>query len=102
VGLVSGGWGDTVEDAVGWFADPLAGGTCIVPGCYSVMEEYGELRGFCGLRLRPLPVSVDDEGHALFAEMWADVVGVVMPRIELPRVAFVRDMLIGSVPLADA
>ena len=102
VRLIAGGWGDSVAEVVGWFADPLAGASCVAPACYHVMEEYGALRGFGGFVLRPLPVAIDDQGNALFAEMWADVVGVGMPRLEVPRAEFTRSLLIGAIPLIDA
>jgi hypothetical protein len=96
VGLIASGWGDTVAEVVGWFADPLASASCVVPACYRVVAGGGCLAGFEGLVLRPVRVDVDDAGEALFAERWADVVGVAMPRLEVQREDFVRDMLLGT------
>jgi hypothetical protein len=98
-GLVAAGWGEAVVQVVDWFVDPLAGATCIVPALYHVREGCGVLAGFEGMLLRPLPVQVDDDGQALFGEMWADVVGVGLPRLEVPRADFVRDLLMGAVPI---
>jgi hypothetical protein len=97
-GLVAAGWGETVAEVASWFEDPLADGTCIMPGVYRIEGAYDPLVGFAGMLLRAQVIDEEEDppmGRGSF-------LGVRLPVVEVPVAPWVLALLVAAVPVTNS